>query len=280
MPSAPPADTGLPAATTRPIPLSHSAVLFPVLIAGLLLLALFQLERGALMQTIQALTLHLPDGAWAAITLLGNGSMLFACLAPAWRWRPDWLIAALCTLPIGGLLTHGPKNLIVSPRPAGLLAPEDLHIIGERLVAASFPSGHTLTAFTAAAIIVLSPRRSRPLAVLVLTLASLAGLSRVAVGAHWPTDVVAGFIGGWLSGAAGLWLAHRFGWLSSRPAAIGAALIVLLSSLSLFFIDIGYHQALWFKYLIAGMGSIAALQWLLAGLRDAPRPPFPVRISA
>ncbi len=280
MPTAPPADAEAPAAPTPPLILTRSAVVHPVLIASLLLLALFQLDRGALMQTTQALTLNLPDGTWAAITLLGNGSMLFACLALAWRWRPDWLIAALCTLPIGGLLTHGPKNLIVSPRPAALLPPEQLHIIGERLAAASFPSGHTLTVFTAAAIIVLSPRSPRPLAALVVLLAGLAGLSRVAVGAHWPTDVVAGFIGGWLSGAAGVWMAHRYHGLASRTAAIGAALIVLTSSLSLFFIDIGYHQALWFKYLIAGMGSVAALQWLLAGLRNAPRPPFPVRISA
>lgn len=255
-------------------------MLLPVLAAILMLLTLFQLDRAALMQTGQMLTDPLPDAFWAATTLLGNGSMLFACLVLAWRWRPDWLIAALCSLPVGGLLTHIPKNLILSPRPAAVLPPEQLHVIGERLAAASFPSGHTLTAFTVAAIIVLSPRCSRRLAVIVLLIAAFAGLSRVAVGAHWPTDVIAGMIGGWLSGAAGVWIAHRFVWPSSRPAAVLAALIVLLSSLSLFFVDIGYHQALWFKYLIAGMGAVAALQWLLTGLRRAPTPSFPTRNSA
>ena len=54
---------------------------------------------------------------------------------------------------------------------------------------ASFPSGHAVTAFAmATAILFLSPRWGWPL----LALAALVGVSRVAIGAHYVSDVLAG----------------------------------------------------------------------------------------
>ena len=54
---------------------------------------------------------------------------------------------------------------------------------------ASFPSGHTVTAFaTALALGWFAPRLRWPL----FALAVLIGLSRVGVGAHYPSDVLAG----------------------------------------------------------------------------------------
>jgi undecaprenyl-diphosphatase len=78
----------------------------------------------------------------------------------------------------------------------------------------SFPSGHTLdaTVFYGVMLLVflpIIPRRLRKLATgLVIALVVVIGFSRVAIGVHYPSDV----IGGWLLGVA--WLAitaHAFG---------------------------------------------------------------------
>lgn len=73
----------------------------------------------------------------------------------------------------------------------------------------SFPSGHTCCAFAfAAAIWVATPNKKiRAAAVLV---AALMGLSRLYVGVHFPTDVLAGAVIGTLCGLIGGLLA-RFG---------------------------------------------------------------------
>jgi undecaprenyl-diphosphatase len=67
---------------------------------------------------------------------------------------------------------------------------------------ASFPSGHALTSFVAfGLLVVLTPRRLRLVAGAVAVIAvGLVGFSRLALGVHYPSDVV----GGWLLGAA--WL--------------------------------------------------------------------------
>jgi membrane-associated phospholipid phosphatase len=63
----------------------------------------------------------------------------------------------------------------------------------------SFPSGHATTAVaTAFAVGFLAPRFFR----LVLLIAIMTGLSRVVIGMHYPTDVVAGFVLGMLGAYA------------------------------------------------------------------------------
>lgn len=228
---------------------------------------LFGVDRVWLMQTLQAQTQALPDTFWAAATLLGNGAMLFACMALAWRQRPDWLMAGLCALPFATLLARSGKLLIDSPRPAAIVPLDQLHVVGERLLQHSLPSGHTLTAFVLAAVILLSARPPRLIGLLALGVAILVGLSRIAVGAHWPTDVLAGAAGGWLAGALGIQLAQRWAWLRSLRGEQLLAAIVLISSFSLFFVNIGYAQATPFKWLVATLGTLASARWLWARVR-------------
>lgn len=266
MPQTAPADAldALPAAPRQSF--WRLALLPPLLLLPFVLL-LSVGERNSLLLAIQALTQQLPDSFWAAVTLLGNGAMLFACLSLAWRQRPDWLMAGLCALPLAALISRGFKLGLAFPRPAAIIPAEQLHIIGERLLNHSFPSGHTLTAFVALGIVATAGRLPRAALIGAITLACLVGLSRIAVGAHWPADVVGGAIGGWLSGACGVALARRWAWTRSRQAEIIVALILLAASLGLFFVHIGYAQAILFKYLIAALGAVSALRWLLARWR-------------
>lgn len=107
------------------------------------------------------------------------------------------------------------KNLFVRPRPD--LVPRSAYSSG-----ASFPSGHSMmsafTYLTLGALLARSQERKRLKAYFFLLgalLTFMVGVSRVYLGVHWPTDVLAG----WTAGAVWAllcWLAAR--WLQSRRA--------------------------------------------------------------
>lgn len=146
---------------------------------------------------------------WSNLTLLGDGLVLLTLAAPFLRQRPDIVWALLLAALWGSLVTHGLKPLFGLPRPAAVLAGEQIHIIGQPLYRGSFPSGHTLAVFTYAAVLVRGIDRPS-LTLLVLGGAILVGLSRMVVGAHWPVDVLAGAGLGWLCGQAGWYFAQRW----------------------------------------------------------------------
>jgi undecaprenyl-diphosphatase len=104
----------------------------------------------------------------------------------------------------GELLNRTLKFLIARPRPSG----DHLWIFGH-LTTLSFPSGHVTfyvcyCGFLFGVTRALMPKRSiaRLMVLLLLTLVMvLIGVSRVALGAHWPSDVMGAYLFG------GLWLA-------------------------------------------------------------------------
>lgn len=64
----------------------------------------------------------------------------------------------------------------------------------------TFPSGHTLTAFSAAFLVLyMYPKTTRPLQMLLVLLAATCGLSRVVLAQHWPLDVLGGMLLGTLA---------------------------------------------------------------------------------
>jgi undecaprenyl-diphosphatase len=112
------------------------------------------------------------------------------------------------------------KDLFVRPRPD--LVPRAAYSSG-----ASFPSGHSMmsaiTYLTLGALLARSQERKRLKAyffLLAALLTLMVGVSRVYLGVHWPTDVLAG----WTAGAVWAlfcWLAAR--WLQSRRRIEGEA---------------------------------------------------------
>ncbi|MDY7100739.1 MAG: phosphatase PAP2 family protein [Actinomycetota bacterium] len=107
------------------------------------------------------------------------------------------------------------KNLVSRPRPSVAAVGHPL-VHGEDSFA--FPSGHVTIATTLALVTVafLLPR----VAPLVgLGVAALTGLGRLTLGAHWPLDVVGGFLLGVCIAGVGLALAGRWaGWEPRAPA--------------------------------------------------------------
>lgn len=176
-----------------------------------------------------------PDAVWSSLTVLGETSVLLALLSPLLVWRPQALFAILAAVPVGGALSYGLKRYFDAPRPSSVLDFTEFSVIGPVLHKASFPSGHSITVFAAAAALVICLLGSRRMrwqvprltAGLIILLAIAAGVSRVAVGAHWPVDVLAGAGVGWLAGTVGAWFIFRFPDLWQTPrfrTLIGLAL--------------------------------------------------------
>ena len=179
-----------------------------------------------------------PASAWSALTMLGDASLLLALFSPLLLFRPQVLAAVLAAVPLGGLLSVALKRTFDAPRPAAVLEAAQIHVIGPLLSAHSFPSGHTIASF-AAAIAALAVLQ-RPLRcggstaghfagvfAIVISVACGVGISRVAVGAHWPVDVLAGAGVGWVAGLSGAAASRRWPQLW-QPVASQRRLMMIL----------------------------------------------------
>jgi undecaprenyl-diphosphatase len=122
-------------------------------------------------------------------------------------------ILLLSALLAGGIIVHLLKELIDRPRPlsdmAELIKEGKVHInvIFEPLYEVSFPSGHSQTVFTAAAILSYTYRKY---IWVLFIIASLSAISRIYVGAHYPLDVLAGGIIGGAVSIAALHISKKF----------------------------------------------------------------------
>src|SRR5215468_7810891 len=139
-------------------------------------------------------------GSWKG--LVPAALVLFA-ISPEARKR--WWLIVLVLL-VAPLIEQTAKYLVGRPRPRG-------HAMG-------FPSGHVTGAAAFAVIAVYFAIKERwhrsqrlGLTVVVAVMVVLVGLSRIVLHAHWPSDVLGGFLLGSTCAAAGAW------WDASRKAA-------------------------------------------------------------
>ncbi len=109
------------------------------------------------------------------------------------------VVPVLLSLAGSGLVVQLMKRLVQLPRPLTVLGAARVHLVLEPLGQLSFPSGHAAAA--AALAMALTVRYGRQVW-WVWVLAFLGGLSRVYVGAHWVTDVAAGWLVGLACGVA------------------------------------------------------------------------------
>ncbi len=187
----------------------------------------------------QLLQTILPASLWANLTKAGDALVLLPLLAfISIRQRKVWL-SLMATVPFAGLTSVILKKLASIPRPGGVLEPEGWTIIGSMITGpSSFPSGHSLCAFAAfsAFLIAQHPKGKWLPFTLGLTIALLIALSRVAVGAHWPLDIIFGSALGCLAGLCGALLAQNCAWSSSASTK---GRIISLSVLAMFAFSLG-----------------------------------------
>ncbi|MEW6418546.1 MAG: phosphatase PAP2 family protein [Nitrospirota bacterium] len=113
-----------------------------------------------------------------------------------YKTKKEKILPVVSSYLMSGIAVQVMKYFWNVPRPAALF--DHIHVVGETLRTASFPSGHTATAL--ALFYVLSKGENIRLKTLFLILALSVGYSRVYVGAHFPLDILVGGIIGYLSG--------------------------------------------------------------------------------
>lgn len=168
----------------------------------------------------------MPSEFWNNVTYMGDALILipllsFICLINTRMWA-----AMFGAVPLAFSLSHLGKNFFAIPRPAAVLEHQNMTIIGDTLTAfTSFPSGHTITIFTAMSAIVFvgikettfSKQLKSGLLITFILIATLVGVSRVAVGAHWPADILIGAIIGIIAGLSGEYLSREYSmWWHSK----------------------------------------------------------------
>lgn len=162
---------------------------------GNILLWIQEHLRGDVLTPVMQFLTHLGDTAFIWI---GMAAVFF--LYRRTRGTGIQVLGALLlSLVVNNMIL---KNLVARVRPYE--AVEGLIRIIEKQPDWSFPSGHASSSFAAATVIWLNHRKTGWPA---LVLAGLIAFSRMYVGVHYPTDVLAGAAVGVLMG----WLAHEAG---------------------------------------------------------------------
>jgi undecaprenyl-diphosphatase len=164
---------------------------------------------------------YLINSAWTASVL----DWLMSTLSRAGNFGAIWLVllgviavfgkrtdrtvalAGLFALVLGHLASDVLKVLTLRPRPFASLP--DVRLLVPHPNSFAFPSGHATSAFSAATGVVLAAKKSLKRVRLfgwgMLVLAAAISYSRVYVGVHYPTDVVAGVSLGIACGWIGAW---------------------------------------------------------------------------
>jgi membrane-associated phospholipid phosphatase len=120
------------------------------------------------------------------------------------RQLPVASLVAAVSVGIGSIVVALLKETVDRPRPAH--ADPGIDTVVGTPGSPSFPSGHTATAFAAAAVVgAFYPRLRWPL----YGLAALVGISRIYLGVHFALDVVAGAILGLSIGLGIVWVVRK-----------------------------------------------------------------------
>lgn len=191
------------------------------------------------------------------VTYLGDSLCVLVGLLVVCAHRREVLWTGYLAAVLGTVLSHLPKRLFEAARPPAVL--EELFIAGPAFQAHSFPSGHTVSIFVGAGM-VLYFARSFGVRALALAGAALVGASRVVVGVHWPLDVLAGAAIGLAAVALAAPLAVRSQrWAGPRPQVV-QALLLAGCALALCFHRLDYPFAQPLGVLL-GLAGLAAFTW-------------------
>jgi len=210
----------------------------------------------------------LPDAFWANFTFVADTLFAVAVLAIVGSRYPHVFNSGLVLLILGALFVHGLKNTLEIPRPPAVLNADAFTVIGPVVKNHAFPSGHSFTALATAGLLALHCR-ALGWTIALMLIGLTAAISRAAVGAHWPLDILVGSAAGLLFALIAQRLTDAIWWLQGETLERVSAGLMTLTVIALIFHDSRYPDT---RLLSASMGIIATLAmasywWRIARLR-------------
>ncbi|WP_296404380.1 phosphatase PAP2 family protein [Psychrobacter sp.] len=184
---------------------------------------------------INGLTPYLPEFLLQNITVFGDGALLLPLVLLFAPRNTQLLWTVLFASIVCAFLSNFFKDYFGFDRPPAILDPEIFNLIGPSHKAGSFPSGHTLTAFSMASIC-FCYFKNQFFKYSAMFVATLVGLSRVLIGVHWPIDVLVGAALGIAIGVGAVVITMK--WLVGLRAQLNIfTLTILVLSCLVVFID-------------------------------------------
>ncbi len=146
---------------------------------------------------------------WESMTDMGTAGIFWLAIAAVLLMRKKTRLvgaAASLALFLDVVLTNGILKLLVG-RPRPFLTDTDIIPLIPPPAGFSFPSGHSVSSFAVAFVLYqMLPKRFGIPAVVI---AVLIALSRLYLGVHYPSDVLAGLFIGFAISKAAIWLAQK-----------------------------------------------------------------------
>lgn len=150
------------------------------------------------------------------LTQIGDELIFLSFITLFIVYAPEVWAALLTATLVSAIFSALLKQIFAVPRPAAVLDINSFVIIGRTLSGNnSLPSGHSITVFTILTVLLFAfmPYKltyKTLWAFIVIILGFILAFTRVAVGAHYPLDVVIGSIIGYLSGLAGIFISRQY----------------------------------------------------------------------
>ncbi|MBI3144019.1 MAG: phosphatase PAP2 family protein [Pseudogulbenkiania sp.] len=198
----------------------------------------------------------LPAAFWRLVSVFGDWKTAIALLFPlAWR-QPQQLPALIAGPALAILLAVLLKAGFAVPRPPLVLPAGAVQLLDAVPGNGSFPSGHAMASALLATAWSAQQGASRWGVAGLVASASLVALSRLAIGVHWPLDVLAGALLGW----GGMRLALRYAGPQGWSDRTNQRLLALLSGVLLLVVVFTavegwpkHHEEYWLR-LVIGAG--------------------------
>jgi membrane-associated phospholipid phosphatase len=229
-------------------------------LAVIAVIQIFGINRSLFLAFNQSMY-FLGEKFWALTTFFSDGLFSFVILIPFIRRKPQLIWSVLIAALLFTIFGQGLKHLLQVPRPPQILEEGSFHLIGPDWGHNSFPSGHAAMVFQLAGVWAFTTPR-RWLRIALIAAALFIASARIAVGVHWPQDILAGAAFGWLTVWLGLKLARKSRWGWGRTGRIVLGALLLICCVAMFASDYTGHDNIFFEQ------RVIAVVFFLLGIRE------------
>lgn len=229
----------------------YASVFFPCLaLAVLLILFLATGWDKSVFLSINQSTQWLPDTFWQILCTLSDPISAFLLVFVIFYKHGLFVRALVISGCFAIIANYSLKYGFGFSRPHEVLNTTTFYQIGPAMTSPSFPSGHTLTIFTLMSLLSHWSGNAR-LTMSLFVLALFMSVSRVAVGAHWPSDVLFGALIGWFIGWVAIQVNQRLGDTVAPRLLLGLYFLGLLTGIFSVIKGTHYPAGLWLSTAIA-----------------------------